>query len=123
MEWKCNSLYYHHRSRIGTMKVKPLLFFLFLLLLNPGELVLAEDDFSPTETIEHIIAKARAHARENNIDLRGKFISKIEYHNNMQNRSEQPYWQLLWINKKVTKGGGVELRLYPDRAIKVYYHK
>jgi hypothetical protein len=41
----------------------------------------------------------------------------------MQNRNEQANWQILWINKKVTKGGGIELRLFTDGSIKERYHK
>ena len=105
------------------MAIKGLLLFLFFLPFPPGEFAFAEDDFSAEETIEQAIATARTYARQEGIDLSGKFISKAEYRNNMQNRSAQPYWQILWINKKVTKGGGVELKLKRDGSIEVSYHK
>ena len=105
------------------MNTKILYIFISLSLFCLGVPVHAKDDFSPQINIEHAIIKARQYADKSKIDLDGKYINKVEYHNNMQNKNAQPYWLVLWINKLVTKGGGVELRLYEDGSVKDRYLK
>ncbi len=83
----------------------------------------ARTDTSPKTSVEKAIEIAKQYANKNEIDLRGKFIKKVEYHNNMHNKNERPYWLVYWINKRVTKGGGVELRLYIDGSIEEKYYK
>jgi hypothetical protein len=105
------------------MNIQILFTLLSLSFFCSGLPALAQDDFSPQISVESAIKKAQQYAAKNDIDLKGKFITKVEYHNNMHNKSEQPYWFVLWINKRVTKGGGVELRLYADGSIEERYHK
>lgn len=97
-----------------------LAFFSFFLL---GVTVHAQDKTSPEITAEHAIAQAKQHARQKEIYLEGKYIKKVEYVVNLQNPDDRPYWSVYWINRKVTKGGGVELRLYGDGSIEEKYYK
>lgn len=95
----------------------------FLSFFIVGGTVQAQPDFSPKITIEDAIKKARQYADQNDIDLNGKYINWVTFHNNMQNRDQQPYWSIRWINRRVTKGGGVELRLNENGSIEVHYLK
>ena len=105
------------------INITSLCIFFLLSLLYSGESVYAQTDFSPQNSVVDAIERAKLYAGRNDINLDGKFIKKVEYHSNMQNRREQSYWLVLWINKHVTKGGGVELRLYTDGSIKENYYK
>lgn len=94
-----------------------------LLILFLSGLAHAQTNTFPTKTIESVIAEARHYAKEKEIDLGDKFIQKAEYQNNLQSKNKRPYWSIYWINKKITKGGGVELRLYPDGSFEEQYYK
>lgn len=108
---------------INFMKDKTRYLFTILLILMMGSSVHARDEYSPDITIEQAIEKARQYAVKKDIDLTGKYVNKVEYHNNMRDKSKQPYWMVLWINRFVTKGGGVEVRLYENGSIEERYHK
>ena len=105
------------------MNLKIYFILLFLILIVFGAPVDSKDDYSPGITLEQAIRKAQEYVAENDIDLSGKYMNTAMYHNNMQNRNQQAYWTVIWVNRLVTKGGAVELRLYTDGSIEVKYHK
>lgn len=66
--------------------------FPFIPLFYIDGLVRAQTDISPGMTIELAIEKAKYYAADSEIDLRGKFIKKVEYHSNTQIKNELSYW-------------------------------
>lgn len=90
------------------------------LVAYAGGPVNAQDDNSPGIDVNHAIAGAVSYAEKNDIDLHGKYIKKVEYRNA---KVERPYWLVYWVNKRITKGGEVELKLYSDGSVEVRYHK
>lgn len=102
------------------MRLTLFFFVSVIVLLAPGERTFSQDDRSPYLSVEQVIKKARRYAADKDIDLKGKFISKIEYRTSSGNT---PYWSVIRLNKNVTKGGEVELRLYADGPTKEIYHK
>lgn len=97
--------------------------FLFIPLFYLDGLAFAETGTVPIMSMELAIEQAKYYAADNGIDLSGKFMKKTEYHNNPQDGDGRPYWQVYWINRRVTKGGGVELRLFADGRVEEKYYK
>ena len=83
----------------------------------------ARNEVFPSQTIEQAIAKARQYAAANEIDLSGKYIKAAEYINERDSDGDRPFWRIYWINRKITKGGSVEVKLYSDDSIEVRYWK
>ncbi len=95
---------------------------LVYLLLFQCELGFSQNENfrTPFMTIERAIDTALIYAKNNDIDLQGKFIQKVEY-NDGNNRS--PFWSIFWVNEYITKGGNVELKLYADGTTEKKFYK
>ena len=96
---------------------------LSLVFIVTQQTLKAEIMTYPDINIKTAIDLAQQFAEVNEIDLTDRFIVSARYDRDQLNQYRRPYWSVTWAVKTVSKGGDVEIRIYSDKSIKVFYYK